>query len=91
MKHWLLSLVTLCVALFDALLVHLIGVLLSVAPRAPGGRAFAAGEIEQAVPSVLALSNAGSEAELLIYGLVGDIFWMASRPLPSSKRWPSST
>jgi ATP-dependent protease ClpP protease subunit len=75
MKHWLLSLVTLCVALFDALLVHLIGVLLSVAPRAPGGRAFAAGEIEQAVPSVLALSNAGSEAELLIYGLVGDIFW----------------
>ncbi|MEO6660710.1 MAG: head maturation protease, ClpP-related, partial [Burkholderiaceae bacterium] len=27
------------------------------------------------VPSVLALSNNGSEAELLIYGLIGDIFW----------------
>lgn len=27
------------------------------------------------VPSVLALNQTGSEAELLIYGLIGDIFW----------------
>lgn len=27
------------------------------------------------VPSVLALNQSGSEAELLIYGLIGDIFW----------------
>lgn len=27
------------------------------------------------VPSVLALNHSGSEAELLIYGLIGDIFW----------------
>lgn len=29
----------------------------------------------QPVPSVLALSTTGNEAELLIYGLIGDIFW----------------
>jgi hypothetical protein len=27
------------------------------------------------VPSVLALTTTGSEAELLIYGPIGDIFW----------------
>jgi ATP-dependent protease ClpP protease subunit len=75
MKHWLLSLVTLCVALFDTLFLQLLSVVLSSAPRASGVRTFAAGDIEQAVPSVLALSNGGSEAELLIYGLIGDIFW----------------
>jgi ATP-dependent protease ClpP protease subunit len=76
MKHWLLSLAMLCVALLDFLFVRLIGLLLSAAPRTPHPLAFAAsGDIEQAVPSVLALSNGGSEAELLIYGLIGDIFW----------------
>lgn len=39
--------------------------------------AIASGEAleRQPVPSVLALNQNGTEAELLIYGLIGDIFW----------------
>jgi ATP-dependent protease ClpP protease subunit len=49
--------------------------LLAVALLAAAG-ASAAMPIEQPpVPSVLALSTSGSEAELLIYGPIGDVFW----------------
>jgi ATP-dependent protease ClpP protease subunit len=77
MKTWLVSLVALCVALIDSLFLQMLGALAAVGPRKPSVRAFGAGDAveHQAVPSVLSLNTSGSEAELLIYGMIGDIFW----------------
>lgn len=44
-------------------------------PRPIAAGMAAATSMAQPVPSVLALSNAGTEAELMIYGLIGDMFW----------------
>jgi ATP-dependent protease ClpP protease subunit len=73
MKHLLTILVAFCLLALDWLHAQL----MSVVPRGyarPGALASAAPE-RPPVPSVLALSTSGSEAELLIYGPIGDLYW----------------
>lgn len=52
-----------------------IGLALAMAAASTGSGAEELGIERPPVPSVLALSTTGSEAELLIYGPIGDLFW----------------